>query len=54
MVTIKDLHKTEEVFENCWYDAVREIGEAASYAIDLKKSTTTNLLKKSTPIETIS
>ncbi|HIB44330.1 MAG TPA: hypothetical protein EYO37_10315 [Nitrospina sp.] len=37
MATIKDLHKTEEIFENCWYDAVREIGEAASYAVDLKK-----------------
>ncbi|MBT3513996.1 MAG: hypothetical protein HOB32_10120 [Nitrospina sp.] len=37
MATIKDIHKTEEIFENCWYDAVHEIGEAASYAVDLKK-----------------
>ena len=38
MTTIKDLHKTEEIFENCWYDAVREMGDAASCAIDLKRN----------------
>ena len=37
MATIKGLHKPEEIFENCWHDAVREIGEPASYAVDLKK-----------------
>ena len=28
----------QDIFENCWYDAVLEMGEAASCAIDLKRN----------------
>ena len=35
--TMKNPQEIEDIFENCWCDAVREIGEAASYAIDLKR-----------------
>ena len=54
MATIKDLHKTEEIFENCWYDAVREIGEAASYAVDLKKIDYNEFIEKINTNRTIS
>lgn len=37
MPLIDNPQKTEETFQNCWQDAIQEIGEAAPYATDLTK-----------------